>query len=117
VAELAHQLRATNPVLIVVYPDFLATAISAARLAGISADRIILFNGLPNIVPGSAHTTLNDLVAFGLTEKSNFVERRLYPGEAKTKLAFLSFSSGTTGQPKVGKWFIYMTVYLSPLFN
>lgn len=29
-----------------------------------------------------------------------FVEKRLAPGEAKKKLAFLCFSSGTTGKPK-----------------
>lgn len=29
-----------------------------------------------------------------------YTERALRPGEGKTKLAFLSFSSGTTGKPK-----------------
>jgi 4-coumarate--CoA ligase len=48
-----------------------------------------------------AHSTLDDLVAEGLNKEPHFVERRLQPREAKTKVAFLSFSSGTTGKPKV----------------
>ena len=42
-----------------------------------------------------------DLIALGRASKPNFVERKLAPGEGRTKLAFLSFSSGTTGRPKV----------------
>lgn len=42
-----------------------------------------------------------DLVEEGLARPTSFVERTLAPGEAKTKLAFLSCSSGTTGKPKV----------------
>jgi len=35
-----------------------------------------------------------------LRKDPSFVERHLNPGEAKTKIAFLCFSSGTTGRPK-----------------
>ena len=44
--------------------------------------------------------TISDLVKEGLSQYPSFKERKLNPGEAKTKLAFLSFSSGTTGKPK-----------------
>jgi acyl-coenzyme A synthetase/AMP-(fatty) acid ligase len=44
---------------------------------------------------------VDDLIQNGLRSESNFVERKLQKGEAKTKVAFLSFSSGTTGKPKV----------------
>jgi len=47
-----------------------------------------------------AHLTLGDLVAEGLSSEPHFIERRFASGEAKTKVAFLSFSSGTTGKPK-----------------
>ena len=36
--------------------------------------------------------------------RASFEERKLEPGEAKTKLAFLNFSSGTTGKPKVSSF-------------
>lgn len=54
--------------------------------------------------PGSA-VTVQHLIERGLGELNAngpaFIERRLAKGEAKTKVAFLSFSSGTTGKPKV----------------
>lgn len=43
---------------------------------------------------------MDDLIADGLRKVISYTERRLGPGEGKTKLAFLSFSSGTTGKPK-----------------
>jgi 4-coumarate--CoA ligase len=82
----------------VVHPDCLATALSAARVAGLPSDRIVLLNSGclgPNLV------TVDNLINEGLKTESTFVERKLRAGEAKTKLAFLSFSSGTTGKPKV----------------
>lgn len=49
--------------------------------------------------------TVQHLIERGIGELNAngpaFVERRLAKGEAKTKVAFLSFSSGTTGRPKV----------------
>ena len=46
------------------------------------------------------HATVEELVAAGLSKLPVFEERQLRPGEAKTKLALLCFSSGTTGKPK-----------------
>src|ERR1700683_3768261 len=57
--------------------------------------------GSPGHSSPSVQYTLEDLVAEGLNIEPHFVERRLAPREAKTKVAFLSFSSGTTGRPKV----------------
>lgn len=53
----------------------------------------------PSPIPFSI---LADLVEEGVGRKKCYTERRLAPGEARTKIAFLSFSSGTTGRPKVG---------------
>lgn len=46
------------------------------------------------------YPTVEKLIKAGLSKPATFVERRLNPGESKTKLAFLCFSSGTTGRPK-----------------
>lgn len=67
-------------------------------------DRIVVFD-TPST--GSGYTTVSQLVDEGLRlskQGKRFEELKLKPGEAKTKLAFLSFSSGTTGRPKV-TWF------------
>ncbi|KZT30745.1 amp dependent CoA ligase [Neolentinus lepideus HHB14362 ss-1] len=94
--ELEHQISLIKAKLLIVHPDSLQTAITAASSAGIPSDRIVLFDD------GSEthRRTIQRLIDDGLAKPPRFVERRLKPGEAKTKLAFLSFSSGTTGRPK-----------------
>ena len=67
-------------------------------------ERVIVFDA----VEGANHTTVDALVEEGLAQPQQFVERRLAPGEGKKKLAFLSFSSGTTGRPKVRyQWMVW----------
>lgn len=53
---------------------------------------------LASVIP---FISLDELVSEGLSSPASFEEIRLAPGEGKSKLAFLSFSSGTTGRPKV----------------
>ena len=48
-----------------------------------------------------AHRSVRALIAEGARHTRTFVERRLRPGEARTKIALFCFSSGTTGRPKV----------------
>lgn len=94
--ELIHQLQTANANAIIVYSAFLSTALEAARTVGIPKDRIVLIDD-----PGNhAHTSIESLMEYGNSKPLNFTERRLSPGESKTKLAFLSFSSGTTGKAK-----------------
>ncbi len=90
--ELRHQLETAKAGMIIVHPSFFATALKAARSIGIAENRIILMEGSRN------NATIDSLVAFGNANQLNFVERKLAPGEAKTKIALLSFSSGTTGE-------------------
>ncbi|KAJ7897114.1 phenylacetyl-CoA ligase, partial [Mycena olivaceomarginata] len=97
--ELLHQLHTTKTALLLVYADFLPTALAAAKLAGLAEDRIVVIESATSPFNGK-HETLSKLVAFGSSKEQNFVERKLRPGEAKTKVAFYSFSSGTTGKPK-----------------
>ncbi|KAH9903423.1 amp dependent CoA ligase [Cubamyces lactineus] len=102
--ELTYQLSATKARILIAHPASLPVALEAARAAGIAADRVVLFNdaGLERELGPAArgHVTVEQLVAEGLERTQQFVERRLGPGEGKRKLAFLSFSSGTTGRPK-----------------
>lgn len=76
----------------------MAAAEAAARDAGIPPERIVILD-LPSGYSGP-YVTLNALVGEGLKKLPTFTERRLSPGEAKTKIALLNFSSGTTGRPK-----------------
>jgi 4-coumarate--CoA ligase len=99
--ELAYQISTTKAALLVVHPGVLEGALVAAEKAGIPSDRIIPLDTLDGRGQSTVAPDLNELIAFGLAHPPNFVERRLNPGEGKTKVAFLSFSSGTTGKPKV----------------
>ncbi|KAF8187779.1 phenylacetyl-CoA ligase [Pholiota molesta] len=101
--ELLYQLQATKAAVMIIDPDSHPIALEAARQAGLPSDRIILFLFDTKVIPDHVranHETVSSLLEFGLRNKTLFVERKLSPGEGKTKLAFLSFSSGTTGRPK-----------------
>ncbi|TFK77290.1 phenylacetyl-CoA ligase [Pluteus cervinus] len=98
VKELVFQLKATSASLLICHSACLKTAQEAAKEAGLSASRVIVVNRDGG--PLSGVHTLEDLVVFGKSQSTSYKERRFVPGEAKKKLAFLSFSSGTTGTPK-----------------
>lgn len=80
--------------LIIAHSSSVHTALDAARAAGIPSNRVITFGE-------SSQPTVDSIIQLGLKNELAFVERRLKKGEAKTKVALLSFSSGTTGKPKV----------------
>ena len=65
---------------------------------GLSQDRLILLDA--HLVPNSTLQTIESLISEYNTY-SPILEYSLKEGEAKTKIAFLCFSSGTTGLPKV----------------
>ena len=94
--ELLYQIKTTHASVLLAHSGSLATSEEAARLAGIPSERIVLIDSPPN----TPRLTLEKLVQSGLSKPATFVERRLSPGEAKTKIALLNFSSGTTGRPK-----------------
>ncbi|TFK68434.1 phenylacetyl-CoA ligase [Pluteus cervinus] len=102
--ELLYQIEATKARLLIVHPEALETALSAAREANIPLNRIITFNRTgthSNTSPeASQFATIDEVVEQGQRIPIGFKEHKLGKGEAKTKLAFLSFSSGTTGKPK-----------------
>ncbi|EIW53371.1 amp dependent CoA ligase [Trametes versicolor FP-101664 SS1] len=94
--ELLYQLTATKARVLIAHPGSLSVALEAARGAGIPTERVVVFDA----IPGASNTTVHELIAEGLDHTQQFFERKLQPGEGKRKLAFLSFSSGTTGRPK-----------------
>ncbi|KDR82330.1 hypothetical protein GALMADRAFT_237577 [Galerina marginata CBS 339.88] len=99
--ELVYQLQATNASMIIIHPDCLQVALSATDEVGLPRERVVLFDSkdISNEVYKN-YETVGSLLEHGLRNKPSYTERSLAPGEGKTKLAFLSFSSGTTGRPK-----------------
>jgi 4-coumarate--CoA ligase len=100
VSELVHVLHLSKSKVILVHPPSLSVAVEAAKQVGLSAKNIIVFNVPGESTPGG-FATIDDLIVKGLRRPQGYVEPILKAEEAKTKLAFLSFSSGTTGKPKV----------------
>ncbi|KAJ7170122.1 amp dependent CoA ligase [Mycena filopes] len=98
--ELVHQPTTTKTALLLVSTDFLPTALAAATLAGLPHDRVVVIEPSAASPFNGKHETLSKLVSYGASKPQNFIERKLRLGEAKTKVAFYSFSSGTTGKPK-----------------
>lgn len=91
--------------MLFLHPDSLAVGLAAARTAGIRPDRIALFERPPSASAsvagaGADLLTLDELIQEGLAQPRRWAEPRLRPGEGKTKIALLLFSSGTTGRPK-----------------
>jgi acyl-coenzyme A synthetase/AMP-(fatty) acid ligase len=100
-----YQINAVQPAVIFTHPDSLKVALSSAHAAGVSADRVILFD-----IEGAnteQKATVQGLISQGLANAPNFTERKLARGEGKTKVAFLNFSSGTTGRPKASAHFLW----------
>ncbi|KAF8623162.1 hypothetical protein AX15_006480 [Amanita polypyramis BW_CC] len=105
-SELAHQITETKASILFVHysPDALDAVLKSAQITNISMDRMILFDA-PHLHPttggATKFTTVSNLVQLGIENWNKpSPERHLSPGEARTKLAYLSFSSGTTGKPK-----------------
>ncbi|CAE6481130.1 unnamed protein product [Rhizoctonia solani] len=98
--ELVYQLEATKSKLLFVHPASLKTALAVAKRVGLSTSRIVLFLEAKPTTSAGDFLNIDQLVREGLNSKPNFKEKRLAPGENKTKIAFYSFSSGTTGKPK-----------------
>ena len=87
--ELAYQLEMTKAKVLIAHPSNVELALAAANLVGLAKDRIFVFGGesVNGVLPYSK-VFLND--------------RRATPAEftaqqAKDSVAYLCFSSGTTG--------------------
>lgn len=120
---LEYQLRATKATFLITHAVALKTATTAIAALGPSlfpADRIAIiqepahplhpsskeFKGAGKAPANKTGVVpVQELINKGLGELNvdgpKFFERKLSKGEAKDKIAFFSFSSGTTGKPKV----------------
>jgi 4-coumarate--CoA ligase len=90
--ELAYQLSNSGASALVTTKQFLETALKAARKVGIDHQRVILLGAEKDETHRVKHWT-NIRKTSGA---SRYRRRRAKPGD----LAFLAFSSGTTGLPK-----------------
>ncbi|KAL4256235.1 hypothetical protein AB1N83_010455 [Pleurotus pulmonarius] len=95
--ELVHQLKKSEASLIFVHSDFIDPVLAAADTVQFPYDRIITLDASTP----TGFVSLADLAAEGSSGCSMpFVDRILSKGEARSKVAVLCFSSGTTGPPK-----------------
>ena len=99
--ELTYHLHISGAMSIVAHPDFFHVAMKAAEQSGVPPDRLVLLGRPEQVTPSFSGYNLHSLIEHGLSQEAKFVECRLEPGRAKTRVAFLLFSSGTTGKPKV----------------
>jgi len=92
VDELSYQLEMSRAKVIICHEENLKTALKAADRVGISKSNIFVFG----------ESSINGIQPF---QKALLVSRRSAPDtltyeEAKDKVAYLCFSSGTTGKSK-----------------
>ncbi|EEH04398.1 phenylacetyl-CoA ligase [Histoplasma capsulatum G186AR] len=93
VDELAFQLKGTNAKVLVTQMALLPTATAAAKLAGIPDSRIILLGDARDPSAKFKHFTS----VRNISKSTRYRKTRIDPAK---DLAFLCFSSGTTGVPK-----------------
>ncbi|GAA6016496.1 hypothetical protein JCM10207_002817 [Rhodosporidiobolus poonsookiae] len=109
--ELAHQMKTVNshhPVKrVLVHPGAVETAVLACEQSGVSSEKIVLIGPPTSRGDSPANTkplkqgfpTLDDLIQDS-RDAPTPPKVSLTAENARTKLALLSFSSGTTGLPK-----------------
>lgn len=101
--ELAHQLKDSGARGVLVNPSNLATALEAAKLAGIPESKVFL---IP--LPGDTTAPGTDPKRFLNVEDLIAAGRKLPPlprtkwskGQGRQQAAYLCYSSGTSGPPK-----------------
>ncbi|KAJ7472321.1 phenylacetyl-CoA ligase [Mycena galericulata] len=97
--ELVHQFQIALPSIIFVHSDCLTSVVRAAAVVGVHSDRVIIMDTIGSSGPAEFRN-LDGLINEARS-LPDFRERVLAPGEAKSTIAFLAPSSGTTGTQKV----------------
>lgn len=96
--ELEHQLRSSGAKALFTCLPVLETALKAAKAVGIPEDKIFIMD-LPHHSKKLPYKTLDDLIQLGHSvpelEPLNWVK-----GQGERQVAFLCYSSGTSGLPK-----------------
>jgi 4-coumarate--CoA ligase len=108
VDELVHQFKITKATYVITVSSSLPVISQAVMEVGIPKEHIVLLDS------AAGYLSIDDLIKEGLDSEPNFKERRLSPGEGKTKLAYLSLSSGTTGLPKVSSRACHYSLTITP---
>lgn len=100
--ELAYQLVTAKVTLVIVHSTVFDTALQAASIVGLPPSRLLILDCfLPLHIDVSEYRAVPELIAVGQRHQRAYIERPLSKGEGKKKIAFLCWSSGTTGKPKV----------------
>ncbi|KAJ7220536.1 phenylacetyl-CoA ligase [Mycena pura] len=94
--EFVHQFKIALPSMILVHSVCLSSVLQAAAVVGINSDRVVVLD-----TPGHAGFTSVDCLIREAPSLPEYTEKVLTHGEAKTAIAFLAPSSGTTGTQKV----------------
>lgn len=96
-AELEHQLRSSAATVLFTCAPLLENALKAAKAAGIPQDRVFVLD-LPGFANPSSFKTVDDLVELGRT-LPELEPLRWSKGQGARQVAFLCYSSGTSGLP------------------
>ncbi|PVH75440.1 4-coumarate-CoA ligase [Cadophora sp. DSE1049] len=98
IAEVAHQMRILEPKTLLVHTNLLKSALEAAAKVGIPESRLLQFSDeeVPTHEGVFDWRTMLGTSAQGKSYRWS----RFTPEQAKTTIATINFSSGTTGLPK-----------------
>jgi 4-coumarate--CoA ligase len=98
VGEIVYQIQNTNAKVLLVHPSLLDTAIAAAKQANLPLNRLFQFNDSPSPASKGVQDWFSIL---GSDDAANSYQwPKLSPEEARTTIATINYSSGTTGLPK-----------------
>ena len=98
-SELTNALRTCTPTKLFVHPSLLSNALDAAKKISLSETHIYVLGGK---IEGK--TGFGDLVEF---TRRRSIPRVLVKPARKDTLAYVTFSSGTTGLPKGEEYDVY----------
>ncbi|KAL2183255.1 acetyl-CoA synthetase-like protein [Thermothelomyces heterothallicus CBS 203.75] len=97
-SELEHQLRSSGAKALFTCVPVLETALQAAKAVGIPEDKVFIMD-LPNQTQKPPFKTVDDLVELGRS-LPDLEPLRWVKGQGARQVAFLCYSSGTSGLPK-----------------
>ncbi|KAL2180936.1 uncharacterized protein P884DRAFT_216630 [Thermothelomyces heterothallicus CBS 202.75] len=97
-SELEHQLRSSGAKALFTCVPVLETALQAAKAVGIPEDKVFIMD-LPNQTRKPPFKTVDDLVELGRS-LPDLEPLRWVKGQGARQVAFLCYSSGTSGLPK-----------------